>query len=302
MKSTENMSEKLEILYEDGELIVCRKPAGIPVQSAKIGQKDMVSILNVYFAEAQADRKIPPGGANRKQEDRRNCPSVHVVHRLDQPVEGVLVFAKTKSAAAGLSRQVSDGSMEKVYQAVCCAAGAETDRRKQAAVVSEGKSADGNKDYEPGREYCLVDYLVKDGRTNTSSVAEQGSRDAKRAELSFFVKETRTLGMQDCSGENAGGDRKLVLAEIRLKTGRHHQIRVQMAHAGLPLYGDRKYNESWQEFSAESDKAFGDGQKTGKTTPALCATSLSFRHPKTGKKMEFMVKPRADVFSLFSSL
>ena len=89
------MREELKILYEDTELIVCHKPAGLAVQSAKVGQKDMMSILNNYLAEKHVN--------------------VYVVHRLDQPVEGVLVFAKTKRAAAELSRQAADGSMKKIY-------------------------------------------------------------------------------------------------------------------------------------------------------------------------------------------
>lgn len=243
------MNEKLKILYEDADLIVCHKPAGVPVQSAKVGQKDMVSILNNYLA----------------------APLIHVVHRLDQPVEGVLVFAKTKRAAAELSRQVADGSMKKIYQAVCCAVGA---------------------DYEPGTERCLVDYLVRDGRTNTSSVAEKGSRDAKRAELVF-----RVIGKREVAPSREG--KICLLTEIGLKTGRHHQIRVQMAHAGLPLYGDRKYNESWQDFLAEADRIHLSGQDAGKIPLALCAVSLAFCHPVSKKPLTFEITPQSDIFSAF---
>ena len=93
------------ILYEDNDIIVCHKSAGIAVQSARIGEKDLVSMLNNHLAE-QAGGKHPE--------------SVRVVHRLDQPVEGIVVFAKNKKAAASLSAQITDGSMKKVYQAVCC--------------------------------------------------------------------------------------------------------------------------------------------------------------------------------------
>ena len=90
------------ILYEDKDIIVCHKMAGIAVQSARIGEKDLVSMLNNHLME-QADQRMEP---------------VRVVHRLDQPVEGIVVFAKNKKAAASLSAQITDGSMKKVYQAV----------------------------------------------------------------------------------------------------------------------------------------------------------------------------------------
>ena len=175
----------LEILFEDRELLVCRKPAGLPVQSASFGTKDMVSMLRTYLAEKGAK-----GGV----------PYVGVVHRLDQPVEGVIVFAKNQKSAAGLSAQAADGRMEKVYQAVVL----------------------GN----PGPEGHLTDWLLKDGRTNTSRVVEPGTKGAKKAELSY-----RTLAEKDGK----------TLVEIRLHTGRHHQIRVQFAKMGTPLWGDRKY-------------------------------------------------------------
>ena len=264
------MNEKLNILYEDADLIVCHKPAGVPVQSAKVGQKDMVSILNNYLA----------------------APLIRVVHRLDQPVEGVLVFAKTKRAAAELSRQVADGSMKKIYQAVCCAVSAGPDGEGQTAALPENGSANKNGDYEPGREHRLVDYLVRDGRTNTSSVAEKNSRDAKRAELVFRVIGKRKIA-PDCAGKIC------LLAEIGLKTGRHHQIRVQMAHAGLPLYGDRKYNESWQDFLAEADRIHLSGQDAGKIPLALCAVSLAFCHPVSKESLTFEITPQSDIFSAF---
>ncbi len=253
----DDRNKELRILYEDAELIVCHKPAGIAVQSARVGQKDMVSILNNHLVEEQMKSGDASAERHGKEAARKEVPSIYVVHRLDQPVEGVLVFAKTKQAAAGLSRQVSDGSMRKLYQAVCCVC----DRNV----------------FESGREYVLVDYLVKDGRTNTSSVAEPGCRDAKRAELSF-----RVIGEQE-----AAPGKSCLLVEIELKTGRHHQIRVQMAHAGLPLYGDRKYNEHWQEFLTETDRTHLSEYEEGKIPLALCAVSLVFRHPASGKRMEF---------------
>ena len=116
------------ILYEDHDVIVCHKPAGLPVQSARVGQMDMESMLNNHLAEtweSEPDTKDKTKGKNNTRTgglkaNVQKAPTVYVVHRLDQPVEGVLVFAKTKQAAASLSRQITDGSMRKIYQAVCC--------------------------------------------------------------------------------------------------------------------------------------------------------------------------------------
>ena len=220
---------EIDILYEDGQLLVCRKPAGVPVQSGKVGQKDMVSILRNYRNGKEGDTYIG------------------LVHRLDQPGQGVMVFAKTKMAAAGLSRQITDGRMKKQYLAVTCG----KPMKKQGA---------------------LVDYLLKDGRTNTSSIVPEGTKGAKRAELRYRI-----------IAETPG----YALAEIDLLTGRHHQIRVQMTGAGMPLAGDRKYNLS-------------DAGQTEKYV-ALAAHRLSFEHPVLKKEICFEGKPEGAIFKKFES-
>ncbi len=225
--------EGCEILFEDDALIVCRKDAGFPVQSRSLRQKDMVSVLQNYLSR-----------------------EVYVVQRLDQPVEGVLLFAKTKQAAATLSRQIGDGSLEKIYLAVCLLTGA------------SGEPIPGERE-----EVCLVDYLRKDSRKNMSFVTEEGQPDAKRAELHYRILDR--LRISD--------EQEEILARISLKTGRHHQIRVQMAHALLPLVGDQKYNPL-------SD---------GKQNLALCAVKLRFLHPVSGKQLCFETKPRSAAFADF---
>ena len=262
------------ILFEDKDIIVCHKPAGVPVQSARIGQKDMVSILNNHLAEIrESDEK--------SQRNRKEPETVRMVHRLDQPVEGVLVFAKTKKAAAELGKQITEGSIKKIYRAVCC-------------VTEKARGLDGG---SSGGLCQLVDYLVRDGRTNTSSVTDKGKKDAKRAELSYRIKDTAEIDQK-----------KYLLAEIDLKTGRHHQIRVQMAHAGLPLYGDQKYNREWEAYQlstgiSEAGGISGNQIKSDAgrkvTGLALCAVSLEFRHPVTGKSMTFEVEPEAGAFHIF---
>ncbi|MDO4324200.1 MAG: RluA family pseudouridine synthase [Lachnospiraceae bacterium] len=267
------------ILFEDKDIIVCHKPSGIPVQSARIGQKDMVSILNNHLAEIRES-------GEKSQRNRKEPEMVRVVHRLDQPVEGILVFAKTKKAAAELGKQITEGNMKKMYRAVCCV----TEKARSQEWYAQDKAV-------PGSSYRLVDYLVKDGRTNTSSVTDKGKKDAKRAELSFRILKTAEKDQK-----------RYLLVEINLKTGRHHQIRVQMAHAGLPLYGDQKYNSNWESYQCSlgvseaggiSESLMkGGGRKV--TELALCAASLGFCHPVTGKSMTFEVEPKSEAFYIFA--
>ena len=229
------------------------------MQSARIGEKDLVSMLNNHLME-QADQRMEP---------------VRVVHRLDQPVEGIVVFAKNKKAAASLSAQITDGSMKKVYQAVCC-------------VTEAGGHWIGN---AGKNDQELIDYMAKDARTNSSAVVKKGQKDAKEARLSFRVMAANCL--------------PYVLVEIHLATGRHHQIRVQMAHAGLPLFGDRKYNPDWELYAKTwqaqmvNESADHAAHRLPAAELALCATELTFRHPKTGKPMHFQVRPQKSVFQTF---
>ena len=213
----------LNIIFEDEHVLVVKKDAGIPVEAGRLRIMDLQGLI-----KNELYRRNRKGGE----------PYLGLIHRLDQPVEGVMVFAKTPFAAGSLSEQVRDGRMRKHYLALLC-----------------GKpKTDGG---------TLVDYLLKDGRTNTSSVVRAGEKDAKRSELNYKV-----LKRND----------ETTLVEVELITGRHHQIRVQMANAGWPLYGDTKYNPQFQETSQY-------------VQTALCAYKLSFVHPKTKKVMEFMIEP-----------
>ena len=248
------------ILYEDKDIIVCHKMTGIAVQSARIGEKDLVSMLNNHLME-QADQRMEP---------------VRVVHRLDQPVEGIVVFAKNKKAAASLSAQITDGSMKKVYQAVCC-------------VTEAGghwiENAGGN-DQEHDRLY------VEGCEDELLSGCEKGTEGCKggAAFVSGYGREPTTVRPR---------------RGIHLATGRHHQIRVQMAHAGLPLFGDRKYNPDWELYAKAwqaqmvNESADHAAHRLPAAELALCATELTFRHPKTGKPMHFQVRPQKSVFQTF---
>lgn len=174
----------MEILFEDNSVIVCVKPQGVLSQQGRDGEKDMLTLLSSHCG----------------------C-EVYPVHRLDKDVGGVMVYAKTKSAAAELSAQVSDRRMEKIYLAV--------------APASE--------EYSEG---TMEDLLYFDRQKNKSFTVKRERRGVKRALLEYV------------SEKNSGG---FALYRVKLHTGRTHQIRVQFASRKIPLLGDRKYGGAQNE-------------------------------------------------------
>lgn len=214
------------ILYEDDALLVVHKPAGIATETARIGQADIVSMLKGYRSKKGENTYIG------------------VVHRLDQPVEGLLVFAKDTVAAKDLSDGLRSGSLIKEY-----------------AVLVAGI---------PGApEGELTDYLLKDGRTNLSKAVPKGTKGAKEARLCWRIQSPAENGffLPGCARLAVG-----------LFTGRHHQIRVQLSHAGYPILGDMKYgSEMSRELSA----------RYGICRIALVADRLTLTHPVTKQCMTF---------------
>lgn len=226
---------KTEIIYEDKELVVVRKPAGLATQTARVGQADAASELKNHFKSSY----------------------LGIVHRLDQPVEGLLVFARTRDAAAALSGQLAEGTLKKQYYAVIC-----------------GKP--------PGDQGELVDYLYKDIRNaGRAVIVDERERfrfpDAKKAILQYrllqYMEET-----------------DLSLMEIHIDTGRFHQIRAQMSHAGMALLGDAKYGD---------DAVQKRGRDLGISHMALCAYYIEFLHPVKKEKMCFQIKPEGKAFTGF---
>ncbi|MDE6202447.1 MAG: RluA family pseudouridine synthase [Lachnospiraceae bacterium] len=243
------------IIAEDKHIIVVYKPAGIATQTARVGQQDMVSELKNYLAK-------------KPEYKGKGEPYLGIVHRLDQPVSGLLVFARTKQAAARLSKQAADGRMQKFYYAVVC----------------------GRPDKEQGR---LEDYLYKDSRMNQSLIVDETFPGAKKAVLHYKLVKTLVMLEENLSpGENGGfsGENEISLLEIRLVTGRHHQIRAQMSHAGIPLLGDSKYG---------SPRSKELGYKAGCKSAALCAFRLIFDHPAAGERMTFEKQPEGEIFLPF---
>ena len=178
----------MKIIYEDNQIIVVEKEPNIPSQSDKTGNIDMLTMVKQYIKE----KYNKPGEVY-----------AGLVHRLDRPVGGVMVFARTSKAASRLSEQVRNKTLKKIYIAVV-----------------DGKIKE--------KSGILEDYLYKDERNNISKVVSKDKKNAKLAKLEYEVLDYDEK-------------RDLSTVKIKLHTGRHHQIRVQFANAGHSLYGDQKY-------------------------------------------------------------
>jgi 23S rRNA pseudouridine1911/1915/1917 synthase len=201
-------AQALDILYEDNHCLAIAKPAG-SVSAHFQGERETLDrAVKQYLRE----KYYKPGNV-----------FLGVVHRLDKPVSGVLLFARTSKAAARLARQFREGTVEKIYWAV----------------------VEGNVDRTAG---TLEDWLRKDRDAGRVEIVEPGEPGARQALLHFQRK-----------GEHGG----LTWLEVRPQTGRTHQLRVQLAHHGHPIYGDAKYG---------SVHTFGPAI-------ALHARALTFLHP-----------------------
>ncbi len=226
---------KLDILYEDDLMLACVKPCGVPSQADKSNDEDMVTLVKNYiFDNSDSDEE----------------PYVAVIHRLDRPVGGVMIFAKTPEVAAKLSDQMQDGSIIKYYQAVLT-----------------GELPD-----ECGE---MVDYLVRDGKTNTAKLAKKGDKGAKKAVLNYEVLDVFETDYDVYS---------YVL--IELVTGRHHQIRAQMAARGCGIWGDTKYNPLF----AKTKRRY---MQIG-----LYSSRIELDHPLTGEHMVFKSEPEGEAFEV----
>ena len=219
----------MNVLFEDKYILVCDKPAGIPTQAGKITEKDMVSEVNNYMRKAGAKA------------------SAYLIHRLDKPVRGVLVFAKTKEAAAGLNKQLSISTDEK-----------QMGFEKYYTAFVEGTFTES--------EGVLEDYMIKSN--NKAEIVAKDIPDAKLGRLKYSVIEEKDVEKGDTTTH-------ICKLNIKLLTGRFHQIRCQLSNAGHPIVGDTQYGSN---IPYEKRKAIG-----------LICHSLSFNHPVTNKRMTFSI-------------
>ena len=211
----------IPIIYEDNHILVVVKPFNVPSQEDASKDSDMLTLLKEYLKEKY---------------DKQGNVFLGLVHRLDRPTGGVMVFAKTTKAAQRLFDSITEGDFEKKYLVVLSDTPAE----------------------QRGR---LHNYLYKDENKNIVSVVPMGVKGAKEAALDYKILEKKE---------------PLCLAEIRLYTGRSHQIRVQTAHIGCPVVGDVKYA----------------GKKYVKSDHlALWSTEIKFTHPTRKEVMVFRAFP-----------
>ncbi|MFA5341384.1 MAG: RluA family pseudouridine synthase [Clostridia bacterium] len=212
------MGEHLKILFEDNHIIVIEKKPDQPVMQDSSNDYDLLTQIKDYI-------KI--------KYDKPGNVYVGLVHRLDRPVGGVMVFAKTSKAASRLSESIRNNEFKKKYLAV---------------VLGRMKN----------KNAVLENWMYKDEVKKISFISDEKNSDSKLARLSYTVLKT--------SGEYS-------LLDIDLSTGRHHQIRVQLANIGHPIYGDMKY---------------GSGPKGH---IALFAYNLTFAHPVSKEELSFTCEP-----------
>lgn len=214
---------EFKILYEDNHIIVVLKPQNVASCGDESGDRNLLDMIKEYI-------KITcnkPGNVY-----------VGLIHRLDRPTGGVMVYAKTSKAAARLSDQIQNGEFDKRYLTVLC----------------------GVPENERGR---LVNYLKKNPVNNMVYISNQYAEGVKEAVLDYNMLDSKS---------------NYSLVEVKLQTGRSHQIRVQMAGIGHPVFGDMRYG--------------GPNARKGKL--ALWAYSLSFYHPVTKEKLKFIYIPPED--------
>ncbi len=205
----------MQVVYEDNHIIIVSKESGEIVQGDKTGDQPLSETVKQYIKEAYAK----PGNV-----------FLGVVHRLDRPVSGLVLFARTSKALPRLNKMFAEGDIHKTYW----------------AIVSQ---------MPPQPEGTLISWLVRNEKQNKSYAYDHEVKNSKRAELDYKV-----IGKSD----------RYYLLEVKLKTGRHHQIRCQLAEMGCPIKGDLKY-----------------GAKRSNPDGSIClhARKIEFIHPISKKEI-----------------
>ena len=213
------------VIYKNNQLIAFSKPSGIPVQSDKTGDKSLLQLAEIY------------------------CKSkLYLIHRIDRPASGVVVFAKSKSAATSLTEQFKARTISKIY----------------LAVVKDKPAVD---------TATVRHFLTKNQKANKSEAKTEETPDSKMAELSYQV---------------IGGSDNYHLLQLEIMTGRHHQIRAQLAAMGSPIKGDVKY---------------GFRRSNKDRSIHLHAWKMSFDHPVSGERVDLVAElPAGPVWDFFGEM
>ncbi|MBG9989047.1 RNA pseudouridine synthase [Aerococcaceae bacterium DSM 111176] len=215
----------MKVIYQDNHLFIVEKQPNQLVQGDATSDKDLLTEGKEFI---------------KTQDNKPGNVFLGLVHRLDRPVGGAIVFAKTSKAASRLSDQLRHHAITRKYLAI----------------------TDGSINQESGK---LTDYLYKDRSKNQSYVVDSSHKEAKKAILNYRVLAT---------------ENNLSLLEVELETGRPHQIRVQLSHAGMPIVGDQKYHPNPVV-----------GQQI-----ALWAYTLGLDHPTLKESMAFTSLPNANEY------
>ncbi len=220
-----------QVVYEDNHIIVLNKRPSQIVQGDKTGDICLVDMVKEYLKE----KYNKPGQV-----------FCGLVHRLDRPVSGLVIFAKTDKALSRLSKQIKDHEIKKIYWAI-------------------------TKNTPPQHEGKLVGYIKRNEKQNKSYIVPEGTANSKLAILEYKL-----------IGQSGGGYN---LIEVYLHTGRHHQIRTQLANMGCPIRGDLKYGYP---------RSNTDG------SISLHARKLSFIHPVKKELIELEALPYSESDKLWS--
>lgn len=216
--------DNLAILFEDNHLIVINKQPGDISQGDKTGDTPLSEVVKLYIKE----KYKKPGNV-----------FLGVVHRLDRPTSGIIIFAKTSKALERLNKKLRNKEIQKTYWAIV-------------------------KNRPPKSSDTLIHFLKKDHQKNKSKAYEKEIKDSKKAVLHYSV-------LKELNHYH--------LLEIQLETGRHHQIRTQLAHIGSPIKGDLKYG-----FSRSNKDA----------SIHLHARKIEFVHPVSKEPLTIEAKPPND--------
>lgn len=245
------MKREIEYIYEDDDILVCHKPAGMATEGAGVRELDLVSSVRNYIAR------------NNRSKGITKPPYVGTVYRLDKPVEGIIVVAKNKAAASDLAKQIKNHSTLKYYYALCY----------------------GQLPKDSGR---IEDYLIRreDNGLAMAVTMEEAGTIKDNAIALLTGEKIRVIGGDAKKAvldyEVVKRSKDTTLVRIKLLTGRFHQIRVQLSHYGFPILGDDKYG-SKASIQYSKDAEIG--------TVNLVCYSFGFKHPKTHKKVSFSIDP-----------
>jgi 23S rRNA pseudouridine1911/1915/1917 synthase len=226
----------IKVLYEDNHIIAVVKPAGVLTQGDGSGEKSLMDMVKDYLKE----KYNKPGNV-----------FLGLVHRLDKPVAGIVLFGKTSKGASRLSEQFRAHTIQKTYHAI---------------VVGKPKESRGE---------------LKE-KINKISFFAEGFTEKSDEELLAEIKKATKTRTAELSWEVVKSNSKYSLLKVMPKTGRFHQIRVQMSEMGHPILGDKKYSKTNMPEWKDSESI------------ALCATAISFRSATEGKTINLEISLPAE--------